>query len=65
MRDVLKIVQQAKQLIILQKAVDDLEAEQVLLSSVICQTDFTNCDGNGMHQLFYFLFKEKHSSIIN
>lgn len=55
MYDILiEIVQQARQPIILLEAADDLETEQVLLSSVvICQTHFTNCDENGMHQFFY------------
>lgn len=61
----LELVQQDKQLMNLQQAVDALETEQELLISVVCQTDFTNCDGNAMYQLFYFLCKEKHSSVIN
>lgn len=61
----LERMQQDKKLINLQEAVDDLETEQELLISVVCQTDFTNSDGKVIYQLLYFLFKEKHSSIIN
>lgn len=61
----LELVQHNKHLMNLQEAADDLETEQELLISVFCQTDFTIFDGNAIYQLFYFLFKEKHSRIIN